>query len=288
MIRPRHTKLQVPVELSRHVYHNGLITPFSIYLYLKLFSDGKLHQNSAVFKQMRKELRLSDNRTFKKHVGKLMELGWVGYNPASGFYFIRSFDYLRFIYTFKKRRASTFLLQDARHMQTYLVGVILSTKVIGDKYYWEFKNRRGLRTATKKTDVANHSKVRSEAPGYYGWSVNAIADYLGCKPTRASVLKNAAAKAGYVQVKHKFVFYTTLSKGDFYARRNLNELFPRLRGMFRVVPQKIKGVMEYHIMVQCHDEIIPKMKFKIVSKFNNLKVSPAIVQHMTNQQQAAA
>lgn len=288
MIRPRHTKLQVPVELSRHVYHNGLITPFSIYLYLKLFSDGKLHEGSPVFNQMRSELRLSDNRTFKKHIAKLLELDWVGHSPVSGYYFVRSFDYLRLIYTFKKRRASTFLLSDAKQLQKYLVGVILSAKVIGDKYYWEFRNRRGLRTATKKTDVASHSKVRSEAPEYYGLSVQAIADLLGCKPTRASVLKNAAAKAGYITVNHKFAYYATLSKADYDARTNLNELFPKLRGMFRIVPKSVKGFMEYHIMVQCHDEIIPQMKFKTVSKFNNLQVSPAIVRHITNLQKAAA
>src|SRR5436305_13376400 len=112
MIRPRHTKLQVPVELARHVYHNGLITSFAIYLYLKLFSDGKLHESSTVFQQMRKDLRLCDNRTFKKHFATLNQLGWVGYNSVTGIYFIRSFDYLRFIYTFKKRRASTFFLKD--------------------------------------------------------------------------------------------------------------------------------------------------------------------------------
>ena len=96
MIRPRHNKLQVPVEISRYVYHNGLISPFSIYLYLKLFSDGKLHDSSPVFTQMRADLRMKDNRTFKKHMNKLHELGWVGHNKESGYYFIRSFDYLRF------------------------------------------------------------------------------------------------------------------------------------------------------------------------------------------------
>jgi hypothetical protein len=160
--------------------------------------------------------------------------------------------------------------------------------VIGDRYYWEFKNRRGRRTATNKTDVASHSKVLSEAPEYYGWSVKAIADCLGCKSTRASVLKKAAAKSGYIKVKHMFTLYAKLSKADFALRPNINEMFPKLSGMLRVVPKRVKGVMEYHIMMQCHDEIIPQMRFKTVSKFNNLQVSPAIVRYNTNLQQAAA
>jgi hypothetical protein len=237
---------------------------------------------------MRADLRMKDNRTFKKHMSKLHELGWVGYNEISGYYFIRSFDYLRFIYTFKKRRASTFLPRDVKHLQKYLVGVILSAKVIGDKYYWEFRKGGVWRTATKKTDVAIHSKVLSETPAYYGMSVKGIAEYLGCKPTRASVVKNVAAKAGYIKVSKKFALYTTLSRADFAARPNLNDLFPHLRGMFRVVPKTVKGVMEYHIMVQCHDEIVPLIKFKTVSKFNNLQISRAIVRYVSNRQQVAA
>jgi hypothetical protein len=288
MITPRHTKLQVPVELSRHVYHNNLVSPFSIYLYLKLFSDGKLHENSPVFKQMRKDLRLLDNRTFKKHVARLLELDWMGFNPISGFYFVRSFDYLRFIYTFKKRRASTFSLKDAKQVRKFLVGVILCTNVMGQEFYWERKYMRGRRTATKKTDVASHSKVLSEVPDYYGLSVKAIAKELGCSQTRASVLKNAAAKAGYIKVNKKFVLYTKLTRADFGLRCNINDMFPNLKGKLRVIPKSVKGFMEYHIMVQCHDEIIPQMRFKTVNKFNNLKVSPAIVRWVDNSRDVAA
>lgn len=288
MLRPRHTKLRVPVELSLHVYHIGLIKPFSLYLYLKLFSDGKLHESSPVFQQMRKDLRMTDNRTFKKHIAKLIELTWLGYNPVLGIYFIRSFDHLRFINTFKKRRASTFFLKDTNHVQKYLVGVILSANVMGQAFYWERKYKRGRRTTTKKTDVASQSKVLSKVPEYYGLSQKAIAKELGCSQTRASVLKNAAARAGYIKVNKKFARYATLSEADFKARANLNDLFPMLRGMFRVVTKKVGGFMEYHIVVQCHDEIIPKIKFKTVSKFNNLQVSPAIVRYVNNLQKTTA
>lgn len=287
MIQPRHAKLQIPVELTRFVYHNGLITPFAIYLYLKLFSDGKLHQTSEVFGQMRNQLRLADNRTFKKHLGKLLELGWMGYSSKSGIYFIRSFDYLRIMLSLKKRRAATFVLQDLRHLQTYLVGVILSAKILGDKFYWELKNRGRWRTAMKKTDVASHSKTFSETPKYFGWSVKSIADYLGCKLTRASVLKNAAAKAGYIEQRHKFEYYGTLPVVDFEARKNLNAMFPKLRGMFKIVPRKINGVTQYGVFLQLHDEIIPKVKFKTIKKFNNLRVAPAIVAYANSLQRAA-
>ena len=160
--------------------------------------------------------------------------------------------------------------------------------MMGQKFYWERKYKRGQRTATKKTDVANHSKVFSEVPEYYGLSVKGIAEELGCSMTRASVLKNAAAKAGYIKVKKRFVLYKKLTRADFALRSNINDIYPHLRGKLRVIPKSVKGFMEYHIMLQCHDEIIPQMKFKTVSKFNNLQVSPAIVRHIINLQQAAA
>jgi hypothetical protein len=287
MISPRHTKLQVPVELSRYAYQRDLVSPLSIYLYLKLFSDGKLHQSSPVFKHVRTDLRLKDNRTYKKHLSKLMELGWIGYNIKSGIYFIRGFDHLRLVHNFRMRSASHFSLEDVKKLRAYLVGVILSKMVMGQKFYWERKYRGGRRTATKKTDVASHSKVLSEVPEYYGLSVKAIAKELGCCPARASVLKNAAAKAGYIKVNKKFAFYAKFTKADFAVRSILNDLYPQLRGLFRVISKKVGGFTEYHIMVQCHDEIVPKVKFKTVSKFNNLKVSPAILRHVEIQGRAA-
>jgi hypothetical protein len=280
MVTPRHTKLQVPVELSRYVYHNRLITPFSIYLYLKLFSDGKLRKTSSVFINLRRTLRLSDNRTFNKHINKLIELTWLRYNPKTDMYFIRSFDYVRRLHTFKKRRASTFMLKDVTHVQTYLVGVLLSVEVIGQKYVWEYKKRRKWRAATKKTDVANHSKVFSAIPEYYGCSVATIAKILGCKPTRASVLKKNAAAAGYLKVKHRFVLYAKLTKADFNLRPNINDMFPALRGKLRIKAIKVGRFVEYQVLFQCHDEISSLMKFKTVSKFNNLQVSPAIISYI--------
>jgi hypothetical protein len=252
------------------------------------FSDGKIHEKSEVFQQLRKNLRLSDNRTFKKHINRLLQLSWMGFNPKTGIYFIRSFDYLRFIYTLKKRRASTFYLKDVKHVQTYLVGVLLSVEVIGQKYFWEIKNRRKWRAATKKADVANHSKTFSEVPEYYGCSVAAISKLLNCKPTRASVLKNAAVKAGYIKAKHRFILYAKLSKADFSARSNLDDFYPKLRGKLRFKAVRVGRFTEYHILLQCHDEILPEVKFKTVNKFNNLQISPTIIGSLTKLQKAAA
>jgi hypothetical protein len=247
---------------------------------MKMFSDGKLREDSPVFEQMRNQLRLKDKRTFDKHIGILIQLGWVGYNSRTGIYFIRSFDYVRLIYNFRKRTATTLYLKDIWHIQQYLVGVILSAEMRGQKYYWESVYRRKPRTATKKGDVAKHSKVYSEVPNYYGLSVKAIAELLGCRTTRASVLKQQAAKAGYIKMKHHFAEYATLTEADFHFRPNLNDRFPALAGKFRIKKVKHNGTTSYKVLVQLHDEIIPNLAFKTVSKFNNLQVAPAIVRQL--------
>lgn len=272
MIKPRHNLLHVPVELSRFAIDNGLVTPFSVFLYLKFCSDGKLRGDAPELQQMRKDLHLRDLRTFNKHLNKLKELNWIGFNPSTNYYFIRSFDQLREMHLLKKRRASELRFSHVKNLQVYLTGVILCTEVMGQKYWWELKNRRKWRTAMKKSDVANQSKVFSEIPEYYGLSNESLGRLLGCKKTWASNLKNAAVKAGFIKKKQKLVPYVKLSGPDYQFRPIVNEMFPDLKGKFRVVRKSVKNVSEYWVMVQFHDEIIPQMKFKTVSKFTNLRL----------------
>lgn len=291
MIKPRHNKLQIPVEVSRYVYANNLVKPFAVYLYLKMYSDGKLHEHSPIMQQMRKDLRLKDDRTFKLHFRKLRRENWIGYNAITGMYFIRSIDYLRYVNCFKSRQATTFFPADLNNVQHYLVGVLISAEVVGQKYYWEVVKRRKPSTATKKWDVANHtSKVFSgnPIPTYYGLSVQAIADLLGCKLTRACVLKNAAAKKRYIQIKHHFDVLQVLTKPDFSIRQKIEAANPDLKGKvrFKTVTRNRQTLIE--VVVQLYDEIISNIPFKTVAKFNNLQVSAAIIHHIGIPLQKAA
>lgn len=56
----------------------------------------------------------------------------------------------------------------------------------------------------------------------------------------------------------------------------MEEQFPELKGRLRFSIIVVKGVAYILVLVQTFDEIIPKIQFKTISKFNNLVVAPQI------------
>lgn len=275
--------LQIPVEISQYVFDNDMVKSFGIYLYLKMHCSGKVHQNSPVFQTMRRALGMKDSRTFDKHLNVLLLENWVGFNPLSGYYFIRGFHYVRGKYHFKSRQATKFDIEDFDNLQVYLFAVCLCAIIRRQHYFWEVK-RRKYRAVTKQTDVTNHSRVfskNSPKPPYYGLSNFMIAKQLRrYSKTRACELKMAAAKLGYlglVQHDHEIMVIT---KRDYRLRPALEAQYPGLKGKIRfetiVVKQGNQKIRKIRVFRQLHDEIIPKIQFKSVAKFNNLQLSDLV------------
>jgi|GEM_PF-3410495 len=292
MLSERHKILLVPVQISEFVYDNGLTKPFSIFLYLKLFAGDKVSATDEVFAMLRQNLKMTDlkGRTFNKHFQQLLELNWIGYNAKSGIYHIRSFDYIRAVNGFKRRRATKLFLKDILQLQVYLVGVLLCTEVYAQKYYWEIAKGRS-RTATNKRDVANQSRASrlSSKPPYYGICNKRIARLLGCKYTRACNLKQAAAEAGYITIRHRYADIKELDKADYNMRPMIAERRPELAKRMRFWRQIKNGDKIVKVVQQLHDEILPHIEYKRVGGFAALKVPFGIVKvFLTNQSHAKA
>lgn len=292
MLSERHKILLLPTQVSEFVYDNELIKPFSIFLYLKMFAGGKVSANDEVFAKLRQDLKMTDpkDRTFRKHFQKLLDLNWIGYNEQSDMYHIRSFDFIRAVNGFKKRRATKLFFKDILQLQVYLVGVLLCTEVHGQKYYWEIVQGM-LRTATKKRDVAKQSKTsrRSSKPPYYGLCNRKIARLLGCKYTRACTLKQAAADAGYITIRHRYADIKELEKADYLLRSHYAERRPEIAKRLRFWRQIKNGDKIVKVVQQLHDEIIPHIEFKRVAKFAALKVPFGIIKgFLTTQSHAKA
>lgn len=292
MLQKRHNILLVPVQISQFVYDNELTKPFSIYLYLKLLAGDKVAASDEVFNSLRTDLKMADpkNRTFRKHLQKLLDLNWIGYNAKSGIYHIRSFDHIRAVNGFKKCRATKLFLRDIKQIQIYLVGVIICSEIHGQKYYWEIVKRRSG-TATKKRDVAKQSKAsfHSSKPPYYGICNRKIARLLGCKYTRACTLKNAAAAAGYLTIRHRYLDVKELDKADYLLRPTLAEQNPQLARRLKFWRQIKNGNKIVKVVQQLHDEIIPHLEYKRVAGFAALKVPFAIIKgHLTKDSHAKA
>ena len=280
MLDQRHKILLVPVQLSQFVYDNNLNKSFAIYLYLKLFAGDKISADDELFDKLKTELKMRDpkNRTFRKHFKKLLDENWIGFNPTSGIYHIRSFDYVRAINGFKKRRATKLFLQDLKQIQIYLVGVIINAEIYAQKYYWE-RVKRKPRTVTKQRGVTNQSRAsfHPSKPKYYGICNRSIAKLLNCKYTRACTLKNAVAKAGYLTVRHRYKDFIKLRAADFYLRPMVSQTDPAIAKRLKFWRKWEDGVKYIQVVQQLHDEIIPQMQFKRVTAFAALKVPFGII-----------
>lgn len=278
MDRRKTDKLQIPIEVSKFVVKNDLEKSFAIYLYLKFYFSGKVHKDVAVFQSIKKCLVIQDKRTYQKHFQKLLDLKWICLSETSGFYFIHSFDRIRAENEFKNRQATTCYYKHLKRLRAFLVGSILGAAVNGQKYYWEIVQKRKLKPVANKRDATSPAKayVDHPKPSYFGLSLPQIASLLGCKKTRASQLRQEATKARFIKTRHRFIEIARLPKPDRNIRHFLNELYPKLNGKIRFSIIGYKGLVTILVLVQSHDEIIPKLQFKTVSKFNNLVVAPQL------------
>jgi len=289
-------KLQIPVEVSRHVVTNGLEKSFAIYLYLKFHSSGKIHIDSPAFQSIKKDLGINTNRTYQKHFQKLLDLNWINLSETSGLYYIRGFDRIRLENQCKSRQATTLYYKNLKKLKAFLVGTILGAAVNGQKYFWEVVIKRKLRPVANKRDATSPARAYADSPKpeYYGLSLPEIAGLLGCKKKRASQLRQLAAKSGFIKTCHRFMELARLAKADHNIREHLYELYPQYKNKIRftqVVPKgkrKTQAEATIVVAVQLHDEIIPKLQFKFISKFNNLVVAPQIKKAVSNRINEAA
>lgn len=291
MYNIKNTKLLLPVDQAAYAYQNGLIKGLAIYMYLKFCTDGKIKCTDPLFTQLRKDLRLTDNRTFKLHINKLIAHNWIGHCPKSGIYFIRNTNFIRQLYNFRGRQATAVQPRDLKNFQQYLAAVLICKQIDAQQFYWDVVVKRKLNKATVKWAAATHSRVSSHSstrPKYFGLCNNTIAGLLGCKQTRACVLKNQAAALGYLQVKHRYLDLLSLQKPDFKVRSVMYEKYPEYAGRIRCW-LKWQGDQKYiKLVLQMHDEIVSKITFKRIPKLSAVCLPIAVTQGINTRSLKAA
>ena len=101
-MRIRNANLVIPVEMISFSFLNKMLKELTVYLYLKMYTDGKVNGESELFDKLKKDLKIKDKRTFDKYIRNLIKCNWMGYDVRTGNYFIRSFNHIRVINHFKK------------------------------------------------------------------------------------------------------------------------------------------------------------------------------------------
>jgi hypothetical protein len=267
-----HT-INIPVGIIDFVHKNKMAKPFQLFLYLKCHSSGKVHENSSLFHSVSDALDIKDARTIRVYIAKLCSFNWIGYNPKSGYYFIRGFDAIRKKHNIKSRKAAIFDYTQIMHLATaFLPGAAICSNIKAQQFFWEVSPRRQVKFATKNLGVAKQNFPASDtAPKYYGLSNKGIAALLHCEQTRACELKQQAEQAGYLKSKVKFEEMMLLSKPDYHIRGNIKAGHPELGNRIRFKTKTVKGEKMVVVMQQMHNEIIPHIQFKNIKRFNKIR-----------------
>jgi hypothetical protein len=269
-----HT-INIPVGIIDFVLQNKMSKPFQLFTYLKCHSSGKVHEDSSLFQTMPGALEIKDQRTIRDYVAKLYSLNWMGYNPKSGYYFIRGFNVIRKKHNIRSRKAAIFDYEDINYLATaFLPGAVICSNLKAQQYVWEVSKRRLAKSATENVGVANQGFPASDTPPpYYGLSNKGIAASLYCKQTRACELKQQAEQAGYLKSENRFKDIAVLYKPDYKIREIIKAHHPELGKRVRFKVESEKGLTVIKVVQQLHNEIIPYIRFKNVRRFSKIRRS---------------
>ena len=257
--------LQIPVELIRYCHQQKLVKPFAVFVYLKFHSSGKIQKGSPVFAQLMNDLEIKDNRTLQAHIGKLRELNWIGYNPDSEYYFIRSLNKIVKNLNLSSKIVAPINESHLKNFRAFMTASVITADVNRNKFYHEIAVPRKLKAATQKKHVANQSldsKKGFNKPDYYGISNKRIANLLGCSQTRATELKKESEMAGLIETRHHFKRIAVLKNSDAYLRPQLQSLNMQFGNRIRFRKCNENGSECVEVLEQLTDEIKGKIKLK--------------------------
>jgi len=255
--------LNIPIEIIEYVFNRKLRKHFRLFLYLKSISSGKIRSNSIAFRQARKILGIQDKRTIDKNILDLLNEYWIGFNPKSGIYFIRSFDYLMWQHSFRNKRVAQFnFKKDINDLDAFMFGAIVGERIIRHMNFREFHKREERRIVTDKRGVARQILRSPLFPDYIGLSVKAMGNLFGMSQTRAYELKSKAEQAGYLICNNKFRNVVRLESPDKTIKSFIGRGDPELSKKIRFSKRMVDGKKGIYVKEQLYDEVIPLISFK--------------------------
>lgn len=255
--------LNIPIEIIECVFKHNMRKHFRLFLYLKYISSGKIHRNCTAFRQARKILGIQDKRTFDKYIQALLNQNWIGFNPTSGIYFIRSFDYLRWQHSFHKKRVAQFdFKKDINDLDAFMFGAVVGDRIIRHMNFREYHKREERRIVTDKRGVARQILPSPFYPDHIGLSVKTMGNLLGMSQTRAYELKVRAEQAGYLICNNKFRVVVRLESPDKTIKSFIGRGDPELSKKIRFSKRIVDGKKVIYVKEQLYDEVIPMITFK--------------------------
>lgn len=234
------------------------IKALQVFLYLKSKGDI-INEKMIDFKDIKKVIKVCTRRTFNKHIGKLIQLNWIGYNKGSKNYFIRSFKKICLGNNFVKKSGVVFDYSNFSQFKSFVEASIICHDINKQEYACKkaFIKKMGIAALKKGGALQAENRLYLGFAAYSGKSNVGLSKLLHCGKSQANRAKINAKKNRYLNTrKHIRVLeeldgYNRAIKSDFGNSNNIQ---------FRTV--KINGKKITQVYQQLHDEIIPMLRFK--------------------------
>jgi len=168
-------RILLPSELSIKVCKERLWKEYQIWILLKAISNGHIRLRGDQIEFLSNYLRMSE-KTVRRKIKSLLGLNWIGYNPTSKYYFIRSIDTVRIIEKIAKRRAYWLELKYINDIKGFCAATIITELIISQKR----KLSRGW---------AEKERRQFKPPAYYKISLYSLTKIFGLSQRNASALR---------------------------------------------------------------------------------------------------
>ena len=186
--------MKIPIEMCSFALSLKYIRPFQLYIDLKFRSEDIFKLNIRLLTVIASDLNLKSHKTILNNLEILISLNWLGFNPKTGYFFVRSFDRIRTMNGFNHRSSVEIELSDIKKFKAFIAGAVIGNLV-------KISRRRAL----ERERLSGRSLHRSnKLPDFYPVANLAISKILKISISTAWKLKDLAHREGYIVLKKNF------------------------------------------------------------------------------------
>lgn len=199
-------QISIPLHLCEFVFNNKLIGELRLFIFLKKECDGQIKLPPSKRKEIAKKLSCSE-RSVRDHLKTLRDRNWIGFNPKSGYYFIRGFESIRRTEKLVGRKACRMpvyqkeIWANKEKFTAFLAGALIGHLSLCGKWRDNLA-KRAVRSGIYK-GLPNQNRA-SRFVGFYPVAADGIRQIYGIPLSTASDYKKLAKKHGYIEVEKSY------------------------------------------------------------------------------------
>ena len=243
------TSYNLPLSLCEFALRQNLTTELAAYVAVQLGTNG-IARRKQINSLISRVHKLKHSRSRRKTLDKLIELGWVGYNPKTGNHWFRSVKSITNGLGLKGKIIVMATKKDLMTFKSFTQAAIINNKLRLQQAAILLGERRKQNPAVKKLDTALQDS-------YTGMGKYKLAEVFGVSTTEAVRIKKTAVKSGYLQVGKRYKILARLKNTDYHLKNQVLETNPALGK--KLFFRRSWRTGELQLCQQLHDHMSSKM-----------------------------